>query len=97
MNCGSFFLREISANDVFVQARRHRVGFDVGDEPVPVLLSDEGFEGSLSCGIAGLKTHAVLVVRGARQSRRGTVVELPRSLPASCASEMSVSARRMAH
>src|SRR5690606_14488182 len=84
-------------DDVLVQPGRHSIGFDVGDEPVAVLLLDECFERRIGLWIAGHRvslTHSC----GMRLMRvSGTVVVVTvRFAPESSASEMSVSARRIA-
>ena len=38
------FLERDRAHDVFIESRRQAVGLDVGDEAVPILLAEEGFD-----------------------------------------------------
>ena len=97
MNCGSPFLREISRMTSSSRPGRHGVGFDVRDEAVPVLLADQGFERGSFVRVAGhgLPSVPTRATRApAASAARWSRCRAP--VPASCASEMSVSARRIA-
>ena len=37
------FLFRYGSHDIFIESRRQAVGLDIGDEPVPILLREEGF------------------------------------------------------
>src|SRR5688572_769378 len=58
-------------DDVLVQAGRNGVGFDVRDETVPVLLTDQGFEG-LVAGVAG---HDAFVTTRATRAPGGSTAQ----------------------
>ena len=100
MNCGSRFLQRNHAHDVLVEAGRQRVRLDVRDEAVLVFLRDERVEVRWCSG------HCILPQirpgpRGRGRSTRATRRSSGRqtataSWPASCASEISSSERRIA-
>jgi hypothetical protein len=50
---GFVLLARDQPDHVLVEAGRYRVGFDIRDETVPVLLSDEGFQGGVGLRITG--------------------------------------------